>query len=106
MEEKLADALADALKEAGVARTAAITLAGLDYAENLGDAIKKHYSDMESLYTTVQKTMKGKPSEKELNQCLKTIEEKAQATKKLQARPSQLPTCRVAIFMANRITCP
>ena len=105
-EEKLADALADALKEAGVARTSAITLAGLDYAENLGDAIKKHYNDIECLYTHVQKTMKGKPTEKELNHCLKKIEEKAQATKKLQARLSQLPTYQGAMFTANWITCP
>eukprot|EP00435_Cladocopium_sp_Y103_P011382 s2437_g3.t1 len=84
-EDKLKASLRDTLKEAGVARTAAVTLAGLDYAEHLSDAIKKHYQDIETLYSNVQKTLKGKPSEKDLKDILKKVEEKAQATKKFQA---------------------
>ena len=105
MEEKLKAVLADTLKEAGVARTSAITLAGLDYADHLSDAIKKHYEDIETLYSTVQKTLKGKASEKELGQILKKVEDKAQATKKFQARFTQSPTCGVAIATAHRFTC-
>ena len=101
MEEKLKGVLADTLKEAGVARTAAITLAELDYAEHLSDAIKKHYEDIEALYSSVQKSLKGKASDKELNQILKKVEDKAQATKKFQARFAQSPTCEAAVFMAT-----
>ena len=104
VEDKLKALLAETLKEAGTARTAAITLAGMDYAEHLSDAIKKHYQEIEVLYSTVQKTLSAKASEKEMNHMLKKVEDKGEATKKLQARFTQSPTCGMAIFRARRCT--
>ena len=83
--DKVTEAIGSVLKEVGVARTAAITLQGLEYAENLSQAIKSHADGIEGYYSEVQKILKGSPSEKELTKVLHTIEEKSQATKKLQA---------------------
>ena len=83
--EKVTEAIGNVLKEVGVARTAAITLQGLEYADNLSQAIKSHADGVEAYYSEVQRTLKGSPSEKELAKVLQKIEEKSQATKKLQA---------------------
>ena len=83
--EKVIEAIGNVLKEVGVARTAAITLQGLEYADNLSQAIKSHADGIETYYSEVQKTLKGSPSDKELAKCLNKIEEKSEATKKLQA---------------------
>ena len=85
--EQVSTAAAEALKEAGSARTAAITLNGLEYAENLGKAIKEHADKVEKLYGDIQKQIKNKASDKELAKLLPKIEKEANNTKKLQARP-------------------
>lgn len=83
--EQVTDAAADALKEAGSARTAAITLDGLEYAENLGKAIKEHAEKVEKLYGDIQKLIKNKASDKKLSKLLPKIEKESGNTKKLQA---------------------
>lgn len=81
----MTDAISDALKEAGLARTSAITLSGLDFADNLSTAIKDHANKIEALYGSVQKAIKEKVSDKELGKLLVQIEGESANTKKLQA---------------------
>ena len=83
--EKVTDAISDALKEAGHARTSAITLSGLEFADNLSTAMKDHANKIESLYGSVQKAIKTKVNDKELGKILVQIEGEAANTKKLQA---------------------
>ena len=83
--DKVTEGISNLLKEVGVARTAAITLQGLEYAENLSQAIKSHADGIEAFYSDVQQTLKGSTSDKELAKVLHKIEEKSQSTKKLQA---------------------
>ena len=87
MQEKVNDAMAACLKDVGTARTCAITLQGLEYADNLSDAIKKHAEKVEKLYTHVQTQLKASPSTSDavLEKSLKKIEELSQGTQKLQA---------------------
>lgn len=85
MADKVAEAMKEVVKETGLARTTAVTLQGLDYADHLSDAIKKHADGVETLYSQVQVALKSSAGDKELGRKLKEIEEKAQATKKLQA---------------------
>ena len=92
MKERVMDALGDLLKESGTARTSAITLGGLEYADNLSNAIKQHADKVEVLYSKVRGSLKKSPGDKEMNQFLKDIEAHSQSTKKLQARPA-VSTC-------------
>lgn len=85
MADKVKEKLEEMLKKSGVARTSSIPLAGLDYAENLGNAIKKHADEVEKLYTDATASIKGSPSDKDMTKLLKKIEDKSQATAKLQA---------------------
>ena len=84
--EKVQEAMSNCLKEVGTARTSAITLQGLEYAENLSVTIKKHAEKIEKLYGEVQQKVKdSSTSEKDYQKVLKKIEEASQGTKKLQA---------------------
>ena len=98
--EKVTAAMSDALKEAGLARTASITLGGLDYADHLSQAIKSHADGIEKFYSEVQTALKEKAEDKVLNKLLKKIEEKSQNTKKLQAHQLGFQLY-VKIFCAN-----
>lgn len=79
------DAMSLCLKAAGVARTAAISLSGLEFADNLSATIKTHADKVEQLYGEAQKALKSSASEKELKRFLKDILQKGEATEKLQA---------------------
>ena len=87
MVDKVREAMSDCLKEVGTARTCAITLQGLEYADNLSETIKKHAEKVEKLYGEVQQKVKpsSSTSDKEYGKILKKIEEMSQGTKKLQA---------------------
>ena len=86
--EQVTEAINEALKLAGQARTSAITLSGLEFAENLSQAMKDHANKIESLYGQVQKAIKEKKSDKELARFIGMIESEDANTKKLQARPA------------------
>jgi len=85
--EQVTEAINEALKLAGQARTSAITLSGLEFADNLSTAMKDHCTKIESLYGQVQKAIKEKKSDKELAKFIGTIESENANTKKLQASP-------------------
>lgn len=97
--DKIKEKLEEMLKKSGVARTASIPLGGLEYAENLGNAIKKHADEVEKLYTDSTATIKGSPSDKELTKLMKRIEEKSQATAKLQATWVEFRTAEVELLV-------
>lgn len=77
--------MAAALKAAGVARTSAISLAGLEFAETLSTAIKTHVDAVEALFNQMQTLFKGGPSEKDMKKFMKKIAEHEEKTQKLQA---------------------
>ena len=77
--------MANLLKDAGTARTTAITLAGLEYADHLGTAMRDHADKVETMYKDVQKSLKTK-NDKEIMKWLPKLETEAANTKKLQAR--------------------
>lgn len=83
--DKVKENLEELLKKAGLARTAAIPLQGLEYADNLSSAIKKHADEVEKIYTSGIASLKASVDDKELNKLMKKVEEKTQATQKLQA---------------------
>ena len=87
MVDKVTEAMSNCLKEVGTARTSAITLQGLEYADNLSETIKKHAEKVEKFYGEVQQKAKASSStsDKEYGKMLKRIEELSQGTKKLQA---------------------
>jgi hypothetical protein len=86
MHEKVTEAMEACLKNVGTARTCAITLQGLEYADNLSDAIKKHAEKVEKHYTEVLGKLKASStSDKELEKVFKKIEDLSQGTQKLQA---------------------
>lgn len=92
--DKLKLALEDLLKESGTARTAAIQLAGLEYADHLHRAIKEHADKVEGLYAEVQTALKRGEKDRVLSDFVSKVEVKSEATKKFQARPAELPTHR------------
>ena len=77
--------MAQLLKDAGTARTTSITLAGLEYAEHLGKAMKDHADKVEKVYKEVQQALKTK-NEKEIMKWLQKVETESANTKRLQAR--------------------
>ena len=52
--DKMNEMMEAALKEAGLARTSAITLSGLDYAEDLSKVLLSHVQNVEDLFKDVQ----------------------------------------------------
>lgn len=76
--------MAQLLKDAGTARTTSITLAGLEYAEHLGKAMKDHADKVEKVYEEVQ-ALKTK-NEKEIMKWIQKVETESANTKRLQAR--------------------
>ena len=87
--EKLSDAVALLLKDAGTARTTSITLAGLEYADHLGKAMEDHADKVEKVYKEVQQALKTK-NEKEIMKWIQKVETESANTKKLQARKMTL----------------
>ena len=87
IEEKVKEQIKEALKESALARTSAITLSELEYAEDLSQALLKQATSIEDLYKEVQGCLK-KGDHKALKQYSTKIEEKASATQKMQARPA------------------
>ena len=90
--DKIKALLEDALKESGSARTSAIQLKGLDYAQHLHTAIKDHADKFETLYSEVQGALKGGVDDAKLENYVKQIEAKSEATKKFQAQPAEFLT--------------
>ena len=87
IEEKVKEQIKEALKESALARTSAITLSELEYAEDLSQALLKQATSVETLYKEVQVCLK-KGDQKALKHYSTKIEEKASATAKMQARPA------------------
>ena len=83
--ERLQEGSVEALKLAGQARIDSITLAGLDYAEDLSAALMKNASETEVFYKKVQGALKKKVSDKELKPYIAIMEGKVQLMKKMKA---------------------
>ena len=85
IQEKLQEGSTEALKLAGQARTDSITLAGLDYADDLSGALLKHANATEEVYKNVQLALKKKSSDKDLKPFVAELESKVQVLKKMKA---------------------
>ena len=101
--DKMNEMMEAALKEAGLARTSAITLSGLDYAEDLSKVLLSHVQNVEDLFKDVQLLSKKEgATEKEFKKMIKKVEAKAEGTKKLQASPvsESLTLCLLEVWPA------
>ena len=113
IQEKLQDGSCEALKLAGQARTDSITLAGLDYADDLSQALLKTANETEEFYRKVQSALKKKASDKDLKPYVPLLENKVQLLKKMKAgqvhdswssMSPQVPPSRVQVFISFRNT--
>jgi len=99
--DKMNELIEASLKEAGLARTSAITLSGLDYAEDLSKVLLTHVQGVEDLFKEVQLlNKKADATPKEFKKMIKKIETKSEGTKKLQASPvsESLTLCLLEVW--------
>lgn len=85
IQEELNLKVKELLKSAALARTASITLSGLEFADTLAKALLTQASDMERLYKSSHKALKEKQEEKVLRGYLKEVDESDKHSSKLQA---------------------
>ena len=80
--DKMNELIEASLKEAGLARTSAITLSGLDYAEDLSKVLLTHVQGVEDLFKEVQLlNKKADATTNEFKKMIKKIETKSEGTK-------------------------
>lgn len=76
---------AEFLKCAAMARTKSLTLAGLDYAQDLSNTLLDHAKSIESIYREIQKAVKKRADPKAFKDFLKIMDEKEAASDKFKA---------------------
>lgn len=86
IQEALKDQIGDALKEAGTARTCALSLDGMEFAQELSNTLLKAAGEVESLYKKVRGALNKNVLDKELKGFIGAMTKKVEAVKKLKAR--------------------
>ena len=83
--EQVAGLFPEFLKSSAQARTSSLTIAGLDYTEELQKTLLGHAQLMEKTYSNFRKSMDGKPDYNECEQMKAKMEEQIKTCQKLQA---------------------
>ena len=86
LREQVSSKLQDWLKSAATCRTSSITLASLEFADELAKKMKVQAIDMEKTYTNIAASVKDKKTkDREFQELLETMNEKMKSCEKLQA---------------------
>lgn len=86
LREQVSSKLQDWLKSAATCRTSSITLASLEFADELAKKMKVQAIDMEKTYTSIAASVKDKKTkDREFQDLLETMNEKMKSCEKLQA---------------------
>lgn len=91
--EKVQARITDFLKCAAMARTKSLTLAGLDYAQDLSNTLLDHAKSIENIYKDIQKAVKKKADSKAFKNFLVVMDEKEAASEKFKAGARETHWC-------------